>query len=84
MANNLLVANEPALCLQCHEFHFHAGYRGSAGHEQDVGGFVRTNPWGPTGMNRAFTTNCTQCHSRIHGSDLPSQGVPSSGRGLVR
>lgn len=84
VANNLLAVGEPALCLQCHEFHFHAGYRGSEALELEIGGSERENPWGIYGMNRAFTTNCTQCHGRIHGSDLPSQGVPSGGRALLR
>ena len=82
VADNLLVANEPALCLQCHEPHFHSGYRASESHAVDVGGFERENPWGVEGMNLAFTTNCSQCHSQVHGSDLPSQTVPGQGRGL--
>ena len=80
-ANNLLVANEPMLCLQCHDFHFHAGYRASDDDEVDVGGIERENPFGPQGLNIAYTTNCTQCHSRVHGSDSPSQTVPGSGKG---
>ena len=83
VANNLLTANQPTLCLQCHDFHFHAGYRASEDHEVDVGGFERENPVGPRGMNIAFTTSCTQCHIKIHGSDLPSQTVPGMGRGLT-
>ncbi len=83
VADNLLVANEPALCLQCHEPHFHSGYRGGEGDEVEIGGFERENPFGPRGMNIAFTTSCTQCHSRVHGSDLPSQTVPGQGRGLT-
>lgn len=82
VANNLLTANEPTLCLQCHEPHFHSGYRGSDDFEVDVGGFERENPFGAQGMNIAFTTSCTQCHSQVHGSDLPSQTVPGRGRGL--
>ncbi len=31
--------------------------------------------------NSAFLTNCTQCHSQVHGSDLPSQVY---GSGLTR
>jgi DmsE family decaheme c-type cytochrome len=34
VANNLLVQNEPFLCLQCHELHFHAGLEGE---ETDTG-----------------------------------------------
>ena len=82
-ANNLLTANEPVLCLQCHDFHFHAGYRSSDSHEGEVGGIERENPFGPQGFNIAFTTNCTQCHSHIHGSDLPSQTTPGWGKGLI-
>ena len=41
------------------------------------------NPFGNQGMNIAFTTNCTGCHSHIHGSDTPSQTSPSRGKGLI-
>jgi DmsE family decaheme c-type cytochrome len=83
VADHLLVANEPTLCLQCHEPHFHAGYRGSENDEVEIGGAERENPFGPRGMNIAFTTKCTQCHSAVHGSDLPSQTVAGQGRGLT-
>lgn len=84
VANNLLVANEPMLCLQCHEFHFHAGYQASESHEVDVGGVEYDNENGIRGFNIAFTTKCTQCHTKVHGTDLPSQAVPGQGQGLVR
>ncbi len=84
VANNLLTANEPMLCLQCHDLHFHAGYRSSDSSVVEVGGFERENPFGASGFNMAFTTSCTQCHSKIHGSDLPSQTVPGQGKGLLR
>lgn len=84
VADNLLLANEPMLCLQCHDFHFHAGYQASDDHEVDVGGIPRENLNGRTGFNIAFSTKCTQCHARVHGSDLPSQTVPGGGRGLTR
>ena len=83
VANNLLTANEPMLCLQCHEFHFHAGLASPDG-PVDVGGTERENPFGRDSMNVAFTTRCTQCHPKVHGSDLPSQTVPGRGRGLTR
>ncbi len=82
-ANNLLTANEPVLCLQCHEFHFHAGYQSSDLDEVEIGGIERENPFGARGFNIAYTTSCTQCHSSIHGSDLPSQTVTGQA-GLVR
>ncbi len=81
--NNLLTANEPTLCLQCHEFHFHAALLSPDG-PIDVGGTERENPFGDQSMNVAFTTKCSQCHSQVHGTDLPSQTVSSGGYGLVR
>ncbi len=81
--NNLLTANEPTLCLQCHEFHFHAGLVSPDG-EIEVGGTERANPFGSESMNVAFTTKCSQCHSQVHGTDLPSQTVSGGGYGLVR
>ena len=84
VANNLLTANEPMLCLQCHEFHFHAGLNSPEEHEVEVGGSEYGNPFGVDGMNRSFTTKCSTCHSQIHGSDLPSQSLAGGGHGLVR
>jgi DmsE family decaheme c-type cytochrome len=83
VANNLLTANEPMLCFQCHEPHFHAGLVSPEG-EIEVGGTHRENPFGTASMNVAFTTKCSQCHSQIHGTDLPSQALAGGGRGLVR
>ncbi|MEE4270475.1 MAG: DmsE family decaheme c-type cytochrome [Thermoanaerobaculales bacterium] len=84
VANNLLTANEPMLCLQCHEIHFHAGLFSPEEHEVEVGGYERGNPFGVDGMNRSFTTKCSTCHSQIHGTDLPSQSLASGGHGMVR
>ncbi|MBN2233117.1 MAG: DmsE family decaheme c-type cytochrome [Deltaproteobacteria bacterium] len=89
VANNLKKQNEPYLCLQCHEPHFHAGRSGGA---TAVGTSANLSPeqmaahpdavlmsWG-----QAYATKCTQCHVQIHGSDLPSQSVPGQGRALTR
>jgi DmsE family decaheme c-type cytochrome len=83
IANNLLTANEPTVCLQCHEFHFHAGLL-SPEDEWEVGGQEFQNPNGEHSFNVAFTTKCTQCHSQVHGTDLPSQSTPGAGHGMVR
>lgn len=83
VADGLLIANQPALCLQCHDIHFHAGYTGATT-ELEFGGQIRHSPWGTQGFNVGFTTKCTQCHSRIHGTDLPSNSFTSGGRGLTR
>ena len=81
--NNLLTANEPTVCLQCHEFHFHAGLLSPEG-EWEVGGSEYENPRGEHSFNASFTTKCTQCHSQVHGSDLATQSVSGAGYGLVR
>lgn len=83
VAGRLLTANEPMLCLQCHEFHFHTSYKATDG-VQVIGGIPRQSPNGPEGMNMAFSTKCTQCHPKVHGSDLPSQGISSNGKSLTR
>ena len=83
VANNLQHVNQPTLCLQCHEFHFHTGLNSPDG-EYEVGGQHFENPAGQYSMNRSFTTKCTQCHSQIHGTDLPSQSTPGAGSGFVR
>jgi len=84
-ANNLLTANEPFLCLQCHELHFHTGLETIAQTGLvTVGGKRYPNVLGEHGYQRAFGTKCTQCHTQIHGSDMPSQAVTSGGAGLVR
>jgi DmsE family decaheme c-type cytochrome len=82
-ADGLLVANQPALCLQCHDIHFHAGYLASST-PLEFGGVERESPYGASGFNVGFTTKCTQCHSHIHGTDLPSNSFTSGGRGLTR
>ena len=82
VANNLLVQNEPFLCLQCHQFHFHAGKVSDSGTFTNIYGDTVTSE--AHGFKMAYTTKCTQCHSQVHGSDLPSQGTSSQGRSLTR
>ncbi len=55
--NNLLNARQPFLCLQCH-----------------VGHRINTVAGGSSSpeSRRAYYTRCTDCHSQIHGTDLPS------------
>jgi DmsE family decaheme c-type cytochrome len=83
-ADNLLKQNEPFLCLQCHEAHFHVGREGATVPVTSNPTGSSTNPYGVSGWRKAFGTKCTQCHSQIHGSDLPSQGVSSRGKSLTR
>ena len=43
-----------------------------------------TNPFGRFGMKKSFLTKCTQCHSAVHGSDLPSAGTSGGGTSRSR
>jgi predicted CXXCH cytochrome family protein len=83
LANNLLKQNEPFLCLQCHEAHFHVGREGISDPISRPSGKV-SNQYGSSGWRRAFMTKCTNCHPSVHGSDLPSQGISSRGGSLTR
>ncbi len=83
VADNLLKQNEPFICLQCHEAHFHAGREGISTPVDRPTGSV-TNQFGEAGWRIAFGTKCTQCHQAVHGSDLPSQSVTSQGKSLTR
>jgi DmsE family decaheme c-type cytochrome len=93
VANNLLVQNEPFLCLQCHEGHFHVlresnytvptpavGQTPTTPAQQAAANIV--NVHGKEGFQTSFGTKCTTCHKVVHGSDSPSQ--PLSGGGLTR
>lgn len=83
VANNLLKQGEPFLCLQCHEMHFHSA-RVTTGQPfyLPAGGSQNTN--GVTGFMGAYNTRCSNCHNKVHGSDLPSQGVTGRGKALTR
>ncbi|MBI3466138.1 MAG: hypothetical protein HY000_24250 [Planctomycetes bacterium] len=69
VANNLLRQPPTFLCLRCH-----SGHRTSpvGPDHAPLLGDVGTSP----ALQRAFYSNCTQCHSQIHGSDLPTPHVP--------
>ncbi len=83
VARRLLKQGEPFLCLQCHEMHFHnARVAPATPFSLPAGGSL--NPNGASGFQRAFGTRCTTCHTRIHGSDSPSQGISGGGKALIR
>jgi predicted CXXCH cytochrome family protein len=83
VADNLLQQNEPFLCMQCHEQHFHATRAGATEpYYLPSGG--SENPFGREGFMRSFNTRCTPCHQMVHGSDLPSLSVPGQGKKLIR
>jgi DmsE family decaheme c-type cytochrome len=58
VANNLLLQPPTFLCLRCH-----------AGHRS--GRFVPLDT--DKSFRAPFYTNCMQCHSQVHGSDLPAE-----------
>jgi DmsE family decaheme c-type cytochrome len=83
VANNLLVQNEPFICLQCHQMHFHTTLEGIEGDfDNPLGGIGGTSSHDAS--KSGFLTKCTQCHSEIHGSDLPSQSISGQGKALTR
>lgn len=87
VADSMLTENEPFLCLQCHEMHFHAGAVGSSSETVTFGPPINqtyNNPYTTYGWKPAYTKKCTQCHVMVHGSDLPSQSLTGQGKGLTR
>ena len=90
VANNLLLQNEPFLCLQCHEAHFHSTRFSGQPRSSYPPGVIDPNTGqtvtgdqlaGEHNWQAGFLTQCTSCHQNVHGSDLPSQSV--SGQGTV-
>jgi DmsE family decaheme c-type cytochrome len=63
VANNLLRQPTTFLCLRCH-----SGHRGNS--HSNIDQFQKGVAGG--NLRPAFYTNCTQCHSQVHGSDVPS------------
>jgi DmsE family decaheme c-type cytochrome len=74
--NRLLNAAMPFLCLQCHTGHL------ASDSYQDLTRLPAVVQVPAPGLKRLFTNRCTDCHSQIHGSDTPSQGI--TGRGTMR
>lgn len=79
VVNNLLVESEPALCLSCHPMHFHTELEGWDGAFASTPFYPeRTGVSTEDAWKRGMLTKCTQCHTAIHGSDLPSQAIGTS------
>ena len=84
VADKLLLQNEPFLCLSCHPMHFHVTLLGFEGEFEAPMHPERGGVSTRDGMKEALLTKCTQCHSEVHGSDLPSQSISGRGRALTR
>jgi DmsE family decaheme c-type cytochrome len=84
VANSLLKQGEPALCLNCHAMHFHAGLEAVDGEWDNPQAPERGGTSTPDGWKQAMLTKCTQCHTEIHGGDLPSQSISGQGRSMTR
>lgn len=100
VANNLLVQNEPFLCLQCHQPHFHSALMSAEGDFDIPGRMWDVETYGEgtatpdyegwslhsesDSFKQVMLTKCSQCHQSIHGTDLPSQSIPGQGRALNR
>lgn len=84
VADNLLKQSEPTICLTCHPMHFHAAVVSAPGDFTTPQAPERAGTSDLDGMEKGFTTKCTQCHVPIHGSDLPSQTISTGGNALTR
>ena len=84
VADNLLKQSEPSLCLSCHPMHFHATVVSIDGAFTTPQAPERAGTSTPESWEEGMLTKCTQCHTEIHGSDLPSQAISTGGQGLTR
>lgn len=84
VADKLLIVNEPALCLNCHAMHFHTISESVPGDFTTPQAPERAGTSTIEGFKYGMLTKCTQCHSEIHGSDLPSQAGSNGGTALTR
>jgi len=87
VADNLLKQSEPTLCLNCHAMHFHASVESMEGRYFPNQPDLYESRAGTTtedGWKKGMLTKCTQCHTEIHGTDLPSQSISGEGRALTR
>jgi len=64
--NNLLTAALPFLCLQCHSGH-------TLQNTDAVSGLPAPQ------IKQLFVNRCTDCHSQVHGSDIPFPGITRPG-----
>jgi len=84
VADKLLKLTEPALCLNCHAMHFHATVNSDPDTFVDPQATERNGRSSLDSFKKGMLTKCTQCHTMVHGSDLPSQAASTGGNALTR
>lgn len=84
VATKLLKQSEPTICLSCHPMHFHTTAISVDGDFETPQAPERAGTSTYDSMEAGMLTKCTQCHTEIHGSDHPSQTIPTGGAGLTR
>lgn len=75
VTNNLLKQPPTFLCLRCHVGH-RDGTHGGSRNPPFVNPGTRTRIDDVPQLRPALYTDCMQCHSQIHGSDLPTPHFP--------
>ena len=76
VANNLLKQPPAFLCLRCHAGHRPGHGTATAPHRRPPTR-GRVNIDANPNTRPVFYTNCTNCHTQIHGSDVPSPTTPN-------
>ncbi len=84
VADNLLKQSEPSLCLSCHAMHFHASVVSVDGTFIPPQATDRVSESNPDSWEEGMLTNCSRCHTEVHGSDMPSQSISTGGNALTR
>ncbi|MHB1037374.1 MAG: cytochrome c3 family protein [Pirellulales bacterium] len=75
VANNLLRQPVTFLCLRCHVGHRNGEHGGTGSPGNYVPGTGRrVNIDKDSAIRQAIYTECTACHTQIHGSDVPTIG----------
>lgn len=74
VANKLLRQPATFLCLRCHTGHRSVKLGATNGHGTNARVDIDNN----TAIRPALYTNCTNCHSQIHGSDVPAPTSPNN------
>jgi len=75
VTNNLLKQPPTFLCLRCHTGH----RRSSHGYGAGDGYGDRVDIDAVPDLRQAYYTDCTNCHTQIHGSDLPNSEAHPNG-----